>query len=110
VTGAAVDDNALGHEQARLLRAAITAAGIQREDLWLHYFSIGGEAGEYEMDAYLHHSLVLPRLQRDLPAHAANELIDRMAPPRAPYAADLPERRAPDAEGPDQDEPEEPEA
>jgi hypothetical protein len=87
VSGA--DGEAVGYEQARRLRATMVAAAIDRGQLWLYYFSIGGEVGEYEVDAYLHHSLLLPRLQRDLLAQAANEILAEIVPPRAPYAADL---------------------
>ncbi|MGX5358227.1 hypothetical protein [Kocuria sp. KH4] len=83
------DDEAVVHEQARRLRVTMVAAGIDRGRLWLYYFSIGGEASEFEVDAYLHHSLLLPRLQRDLLAQAANEILLDIAPPQAPYAADL---------------------
>ncbi|MFI7581505.1 hypothetical protein ACH9DO_04295 [Kocuria sp. M1N1S27] len=79
----------MAREQARQLRQAIRRAGIAREQLWLHYFSLGGEAGETEVDAYLHQSFSLPPFQRDLLAHAANELIARIPPPQAPYASDL---------------------
>ena len=83
------DDQAVVHEQARRLRATMVAAGIDRGRLWLYYFSIGGDVSEFEVDAYLHHSLTLPRLQRDLLAQAANEILLDLAPPTAPYAADL---------------------
>jgi hypothetical protein len=72
--------------QLKGLRKALKSAGIHEEDLWLRYFSIGGMVGEYEVDAYLESSHSLPALQRDLLAHAANELIDELpALPRAPY-------------------------
>ncbi|MFI7742666.1 hypothetical protein [Kocuria rhizosphaericola] len=82
-------DDAMAREQARLLRQAIYRAGIRREQLWLHYFSLGGEAGETEVDAYLHQSFSLPPFQRDLLAHAANELIALIPPQQAPYVSDL---------------------
>ncbi|MEX5258270.1 hypothetical protein [Kocuria arenosa] len=81
----------MAREQARLLRQAIRRAGITRDQLWLHYFSMGGEAGETEVDAYLHQSFSLPPFQRDLLAHAANELIARIPPQQAPYVSDLAE-------------------
>lgn len=91
----------MAREQARLLRQAIHRTGIAREQLWLHYFSLGGEAGGTEVDAYLHHSLSLPPFQRDLLAHAANELIARTPPPQAPYVSDLIDAAEPDGEAPD---------
>jgi hypothetical protein len=87
-------EETVGYEQARRLRATMVAAGIDRARLWLHYFSIGGDVGEYELDAYLHHSLLLPCLQRDLLAQAANEILLDVAPPQAPYASDIRTDRA----------------
>jgi hypothetical protein len=84
-----MDDTVLGREQARLLRQALHRAGIERHWLWLQYFRLGGDLGETEIDAYLHHCLHLPAYQRDLLAHAANNLIDQLTPPRAPYTTDL---------------------
>ncbi len=85
-------ENPSDHEHQRLLLLrAIRHAQISLGELWLHYFAIGGDAGEYEVEAYLHGSFTLPPLQRDLLAHAANELIDdRPPPPRAPYSTDVP--------------------
>jgi hypothetical protein len=84
-----VDDDGIGAEQARLLREVVGRAGIEVKQLWFHYFALGGHAGEVEVEAYLHHCLGLPALQRDLLAHAANELIDRQPPLRAPYTSEL---------------------
>ncbi|MHA7286121.1 hypothetical protein ACX80I_07575 [Arthrobacter sp. MDT3-44] len=76
------------YQRIRLLRA-LRHAQIEASELWLHYFGLGGDAGEYEVEAYLHGSFTLPPLQRDLLAHTANELIDRLPPPpRAPYSTD----------------------
>ncbi|MEX5262332.1 hypothetical protein RF647_18960, partial [Kocuria sp. CPCC 205263] len=71
-----MDDDGVGAEQARLLREVTGRAGIQVKQLWFHYFTLGGDAGQIEVEAYLHDCLGLPGLQRDLLAHAANELID----------------------------------
>lgn len=84
-----MDDDGVGAEQARLLREVIGRAGIEGKQLWFHYFSLGGNAGEIEVEAYLHHCLNLPAFQRDLLAHAANELINRQPPLRAPYTSEL---------------------
>ncbi len=84
-------ENHPDHEYQRIhLLRAIRSAQIDPGELWLHYFGLAGDAGEYEVEAYLHGSFTLPPLQRDLLAHAANELIDRLPPPpRAPYSTDL---------------------
>lgn len=84
-----MEENGVGREQARLLREAIDRAGIAVKQLWFHYFSLGGNVREIEIDAYLHHCMDLPPFQRDLLAHAANELIARKPAPRAPYASDV---------------------
>ena len=84
-----VDDAAVGYEQARRLRATMAAADIDRGRLWLYYFGLGGDVSEFEVDAYLHHSLLLPRLQRDVLAQAANEILADLAPPMAPYACEV---------------------
>jgi hypothetical protein len=76
-------------EQRRQLRVAIKAAGITVPELWLKYFGMSGDAGEYEVEAYLQGLLSLPPVQRDLLALAANELIDERPRPRAPYSNDF---------------------
>ncbi|TDT79268.1 hypothetical protein DFO47_10564 [Arthrobacter sp. AG258] len=65
------------------------AADISVPDLWLKYFGLSGDAGEYEVEAYLQGLLSLPPIQRDLLALAANELIDDLPRPRAPYSDDF---------------------
>ncbi|MFF0945770.1 hypothetical protein ACFYE2_16325 [Kocuria sp. CPCC 205300] len=84
-----MDDDGVGSEQAQRLRRLLKAAGIEVGTLWLHSFRLGGEVGEVEIDAYLHHALGMPRLERDLLACAANELIDHGADGHAPYSWEL---------------------
>ncbi|GAB2629446.1 hypothetical protein GCM10009696_37000 [Kocuria himachalensis] len=84
-----MDDIAVGREQARALGAALHRTGIKVHELWLQSFRFGGETGEMEIQAYLHHCLRLPPFHRDLLAHAANTLIDQLPPPRAPYSTEL---------------------
>ena len=76
-------------QQQRMLAAAMKSAQINVGELWLKYFSLGGEVGEYEVEAYLQGLLSLPVLQRDLLAMAANELIDTSPHGRAPYSDEL---------------------
>lgn len=82
-----------GHEQARRLKAVLDTAGIDLPRLWLRYFSIGGDVSQFEVEAYLHHSLVLPRLQRDLLGQAAHELLADLGLPQAPRATEPSEGR-----------------
>jgi hypothetical protein len=86
-------------EQRRRLRAAMRAAGISSSELWLKYFGVSGDAGEYEVEAYLQGLLSLPPVQRDLLALAANELIDELPRPRAPYSDDFEETTGESAHG-----------
>ena len=72
-----------------MLAAAMKSAQINVGDLWLKYFSLGGEVGEYEVEAYLQGLLSLPVLQRDLLAMAANELINKFPQGHAPYSDEL---------------------
>jgi hypothetical protein len=65
------------------------ASGVSIPELWLKYFGMSGDAGEYEVEAYLQGLLSLPPVQRDLLALAANELIDDLPRPRAPFSDDF---------------------
>lgn len=61
---------------------AAREAGLAADDLWLHYFSVGGNLQPFELEAYLHGMYPLPVGERNTIALALNELID-----------DLPQRR-----------------
>ncbi|MHC5560858.1 hypothetical protein [Kocuria sp. U4B] len=84
-----MDDQAAGREQARLLGEALHRAGIEIHWLWLQAFRLGGNLSELEIEAYLHHCLHLSPFQRDVLAHAANNLIDQLPRPRAPYSTEI---------------------
>lgn len=84
-----MDEEALAREQARLLCRAIDHAGLNLSEVWFHYFGLGGNVGQLEVEAYLHHALPLPGLERDILAHAVNELIDHRPVFYAPYTSDL---------------------
>ncbi|NUP58079.1 MAG: hypothetical protein HOQ06_01200 [Pseudarthrobacter sp.] len=82
-----MDEFAKPLEQAQATREAMEEAGITLSAVWMRYFSFTGAAGEYEVDAYLNGSLELPPHERDLVAHAVNELIKELPPRRmAPYS------------------------
>jgi hypothetical protein len=65
---------------------AFEASKLDVTELWLRYFALGGEASEMEVDAYLNGAMALPAFQHDMLAHAINERLDEIAPPRAPYS------------------------
>jgi 8-oxo-dGTP pyrophosphatase MutT (NUDIX family) len=76
---------------AQAIREAMEESGIPLGEVWMRYFSFTGAAGEYEIDAYLNGSLELTPHERDLLAHAVNELINELPPRRkAPYSDDEP--------------------
>lgn len=101
-----MDDHKLGREQANRLHEVVRRAGLPLGDVWIHYFSIGGEASEMELEAYLYHALTLPRVQRDMFAHALNELTGFNPSMRAPYDSDLcGERPSPLEDGVEEDNP-----
>ncbi|MDQ0734093.1 hypothetical protein [Arthrobacter agilis] len=76
--------------QRRQIGRAMTQAGLSLPRVWLQYFSITGTVDEYEIDAYLNQMINLPATECDKLAHAINELIDEIPPPRrAPYRGDF---------------------
>ncbi|OUM40980.1 hypothetical protein [Arthrobacter sedimenti] len=77
------------HEQRSGTCAAFRSTGLTIYDLWLRYFSLGGNAGEEEIDAYLYSSLLLPPFERDILALAVNEYIADLPPaPRATFSTE----------------------
>jgi hypothetical protein len=74
-------------EQQRLLAVGYQRAKLTMEQLWLRYFTLGGDAGLMEVEAHLHGLVPLPDLQRDILAHAINERLDELVwPGRIPYS------------------------
>ncbi|MFJ7214899.1 PP2C family protein-serine/threonine phosphatase [Amycolatopsis sp. NPDC098790] len=74
-------------EQQRLLAACFARSDLSPEQLWMRYFALGGSQSLLELDAYLNGLTTLPRVDRDMLAHAVNERLDELAgPPRAPYS------------------------
>ncbi|MCM3486927.1 hypothetical protein [Kocuria rosea] len=83
-----MEEEGIGAAQARALRAALEATDLGLDRLWMDYFRLGGEAGVLEVEAYLHHALALPGLQRDLLAWAVQELAEGQQIPPLKFAAD----------------------
>jgi hypothetical protein len=54
---------------------ARAAAGISYDDLWLHYFSVTGDAAPLEVEAYLQGLMPLPLAQQDILAQALHECL-----------------------------------
>lgn len=82
------------NEDQHHLAEAFTGAKLTVEELWLRYFALGGDAGKVEIEAYLAGLMPLASLQHNILAHAINERLDEMGPPRrAPYRPDPPTGR-----------------
>ncbi|MET4134070.1 hypothetical protein [Pseudarthrobacter sp. PvP090] len=77
-------------EQRQRFAESLRHADLGMEELWLRYFTLGGHAGQFEVEAYIHGAMALPPLQRDILAHALNERLDELysGAPRAPYSVD----------------------
>jgi hypothetical protein len=74
-------------EQQRLIAACFARSDLTLEQLWMRYFALGGSLSLLELDAYLNGLFGLPRVDRDMVAHAVNERLDEVAgPARAPYS------------------------
>ena len=66
---------------------AAHSASLTANDVWLHYFSIGGNLEAFELDAYLHGIYPLPQDERNTIATALNEMIDDLPQrPKAEFA------------------------
>ncbi|MGQ1799106.1 hypothetical protein ACT4S5_18520 [Kocuria oceani] len=81
-----MDDRMIGRTQAQMMRSGIAGAGLSVHELWVAYVGLGGEIGELEIDAFLHHALHLPPRHRDWLARATNRLVEST---RIPYTRDL---------------------
>lgn len=72
------------------LNAILEREAMTLEELWLQYFSLGGNADLIEVEAYLEGLYVLAPLERDMLAHAANEQLEELAAQlRVPYGHSL---------------------
>lgn len=65
-------------EQRQGFRLAFEGAPLTFEQIWIKYFGIGGVAGLIEAQAYVHGALNFPALERDLLAHALNEILNTL--------------------------------
>ncbi|GEO97108.1 hypothetical protein [Kocuria turfanensis] len=63
-------------QQARRLYHTMDQAGLSVSQLWWHYFSLGGDTDEFEIEAYLHQALHLSSLDRLMLQHACYELTN----------------------------------
>jgi hypothetical protein len=55
---------------------SVRAADMAFDDVFMTYFSLTGEADELDVEGYLSGLVTLPTMERNLIAHAINELLD----------------------------------
>jgi hypothetical protein len=68
------------------LAAALASADLHLHDLWLAYFTLGGNAGPYEVEAYLAGQVPFTAHEHNVLAQAVNErLAELSTSTRAPY-------------------------
>ena len=68
------------------LAGCFAASRISLRDLWFDYFALGGNAGRYEVEAYLAGLMPMSAHEHNVLAQAINErLADAPLPTRAPY-------------------------
>ena len=81
------------------LRDALRHTELTVEELWLRYFSLGGDADLFGVEAHLAGLVPLSRAQSDVLALVINERIDELATQRrVPYSRMI--RRERPATGP----------
>lgn len=72
-------------DRASLVKS-FRAAQMRIEELWLRYFALGGDAGRYEVEAYLSGLMPMSPHEHNVSAQAINDrLAELPPPPRAPY-------------------------
>ncbi len=76
--------------QCAALRAAFRHADLTVEQLWLRYFTLGGDADLMDVEAHLAGLAHLPAVDGDLLAVAVNERLDELVTARrVPYSRPL---------------------
>lgn len=55
---------------------AVDGAGLGAAEVWRYYLGAGGRLDEVELHGYLAGLLMVPAVQRDLVAHAINEMLE----------------------------------
>lgn len=75
-----------------VLEQARRTLGLSLDDLWMHYFSLGGMSTALELEAYLFGALVAPPHEHDLLAVALNERFSELGGDHpVPYQGDAPQ-------------------
>lgn len=64
-----------GRRSELTLTEGVLRSGLSTDQLWLGYLSVGGDAGEMELEAYVTGALVPPLSEHDKIAVVVNEAI-----------------------------------
>jgi GAF domain-containing protein len=74
--------------QRQLMLEALSRFDLRLEDVWLHYCGNGGRLGAAHLGLFLHGGAPMAELERDILAHAINEMLwDRQHQSLVPYAS-----------------------
>ena len=68
-----------GDQRWRAVDAARRRAGLSVADVWLRYFTVTGEAGPLEVEAFLTGLMPLSSHQHDVLAYAVNERLTELS-------------------------------
>jgi hypothetical protein len=94
-----VSQHSADEDRSRLVKA-FQSSQLRIEELWLAYYALGGNAGRYEVEAYLAGLMPLTAHEHNVLAQAVNErLAELPPPPRAPYRDPEDEREEPSPSG-----------
>ena len=75
----------LKNSHQRELVRAFRHADFTVHELWLAYFALGGDAGPFEVEAFVNGLMPLSEFQHNILALAVNERLNELPPARAPY-------------------------
>lgn len=74
--------------QRRLMLEALALCNLPLDKVWLHYCGNGGHLCEAQVDLFLKGAAPMGELERDILAHAINEMLwDRRLPSLVPYVS-----------------------
>ncbi len=74
------------YQQQWFAAHAVVGGGLQIDEVWANYASLGGTADRLEVQAYLHGLASLESIHRDMVSHSINELLEDAGFPGRPAA------------------------
>jgi hypothetical protein len=71
-----MEDRIEGVSELETLETARLLSGLGRFEMWVRYFSMGGQASPLELDAFFNDSLIFPDSEYNIVVHALNERLE----------------------------------